>query len=107
MVVRVLRRWEDMPAARVRPHASEMHSAQLPVNNPIVGGRWTPEEKDAVSVEEGLAETLGLKLGDRLGFDIAGVQVIGLGIGTLRPTFTFGAAAGITLMTTGSAFSAF
>ncbi|MDO9159287.1 MAG: ABC transporter permease, partial [Burkholderiaceae bacterium] len=29
-------------------------------------------EADGLSVEEGLAETLGLKLGDRLGFDIAG-----------------------------------
>lgn len=31
LVVRVLRRPEDMPPAPVRPHASEAHSAQLPV----------------------------------------------------------------------------
>jgi putative ABC transport system permease protein len=38
----------------------------------VSAGRWTPDEADALSVEEGLAETLGLRLGDRLRFDIAG-----------------------------------
>ncbi|WP_374605848.1 ABC transporter permease [Diaphorobacter nitroreducens] len=51
---------------------SNAHDA--PEHNPIVGGRWTPDEHGAVSVEEGIAKTLGLKLGDRLRFDIAGVQ---------------------------------
>ena len=35
-------------------------------------GRWTPEEADALSIEEGLAQTLGVTVGDRLRFDIAG-----------------------------------
>ncbi|MCA0240741.1 MAG: FtsX-like permease family protein [Proteobacteria bacterium] len=48
------------------------HAAQMPAHNQLAGGRWTPEEADALSVEEGLAQTLGLKLGDRLRFDIAG-----------------------------------
>ncbi|MDE2455122.1 MAG: ABC transporter permease, partial [Burkholderiales bacterium] len=48
------------------------HSATLPQANQIVAGRWTPGEADALSVEQGLAQTLGLKLGDRLRFDIAG-----------------------------------
>ena len=48
------------------------HSATLPAANPVVAGRWTAEEADGLSVEEGLARTLGLKLGDRLTFDIAG-----------------------------------
>ena len=39
-----------------------------------MAGRWTENEAGAVSVEEGIAETLGLKLGDRLLFDIGGVQ---------------------------------
>jgi len=51
------------------------YSAVQPVNNLIVGGQWTPEEKDAISMEEGIATTLGLRLGDRLRFDMAGVQV--------------------------------
>ncbi len=48
------------------------HSASQPPHNTVVAGRWTPEETGGLSVEEGLAQTLGLKLGDRLGFDIAG-----------------------------------
>jgi putative ABC transport system permease protein len=48
------------------------HSAALPAANEVVAGRWLAEEPDALSVEEGLAQQLGLKLGDRLRFDIAG-----------------------------------
>ncbi|MFO1332070.1 MAG: FtsX-like permease family protein [Rubrivivax sp.] len=48
------------------------HSATLPAHNLLAGGRWQPDEADGISVEEGLAQTLGLKLGDRLRFDIAG-----------------------------------
>jgi len=48
------------------------NSAQQPSHNRVVAGRWSAGEKDAISVEEGLAETLGLKLGDRLRFDMAG-----------------------------------
>ena len=51
------------------------YSAVQPANNLVVGGQWTPEEKDAISMEEGIATTLGLRLGDRLRFDMAGVQV--------------------------------
>ena len=49
------------------------HAAQLPAHNQLAGGAWVPEEADGLSVEEGLAGTLGLKLGDRLAFDIAGI----------------------------------
>lgn len=51
------------------------HSATRPDNNEVVGGRWTPEEAGAISMEEGIATTLGLKLGDDLRFDIAGIQM--------------------------------
>lgn len=50
------------------------HSAVQPVQNLVVDGRWVEEEAGAISVEDGLAKTLGLKLGDALLFDIGGVQ---------------------------------
>ena len=48
------------------------HAAQQPSHNQVVAGRWTPDEAGAISVEDGLASTLGLKLGDSLRFDIGG-----------------------------------
>jgi putative ABC transport system permease protein len=48
------------------------YAARQPQHNEIVAGRWVPEEQGAISVEEGIATTLGLKLGDTLRFDIAG-----------------------------------
>jgi putative ABC transport system permease protein len=51
------------------------HSAARPSHNTIIAGQWTEEAKDEVSVEEGIATTLGLKLGDSLTFDIGGTQV--------------------------------
>jgi putative ABC transport system permease protein len=49
-------------------------NAQIPQKNEIVDGKWTEEEPGAISVEEGIATTLRLRLGDTLRFDIAGVQ---------------------------------
>ena len=48
------------------------NAAALPDHNKVLTGRWTPEEKNALSLEQGLADTLGLKLGDSLRFDIGG-----------------------------------
>ena len=48
------------------------NSAEKPAHNEVVAGQWTAGEKGAISVEEGLAKTLNLKLGDSLRFDIAG-----------------------------------
>ena len=49
------------------------HTRDLPAHNPLVEGRWLPDEADAISVEEGIAQTLGLRMGDRLRFDIGGI----------------------------------
>ncbi len=49
------------------------HAAQAPEHNRIVAGRWSAGEAGTVSVEEGIAKTLGLHLGDVLRFDIGGV----------------------------------
>ncbi|MFO1245040.1 MAG: FtsX-like permease family protein [Ramlibacter sp.] len=51
------------------------HAAAQPPHNEVIAGDWKPEEPGAISVEEGIAKTLGLKLGDRLRFDIAGMPV--------------------------------
>ena len=48
--------------------------AAKPEHNAVVQGAWTEGERDAVSVEAGIAQTLGLKLGDRMRFDVGGVQ---------------------------------
>ena len=51
-------------------------SAALPAGNTVSGGRWHGVTQAAeFSVEQGLAETLNLKLGDRLVYDIAGNRV--------------------------------
>jgi putative ABC transport system permease protein len=50
------------------------HAAEAPAHNQIVAGRWTPNEAGAISFEDGLAKTLGLKLGDTLKFDIGGIE---------------------------------
>ncbi|MES2958224.1 MAG: FtsX-like permease family protein [Pseudomonadota bacterium] len=63
---------EDRAKRLVEREFNLSHDARLPGHNSVVGGRWTAEEADALSVEEGLATTLGVKLGDRLRFDIAG-----------------------------------
>ena len=44
-----------------------------PPHNQVVEGRWQADERGAVSVEEGIAKTLGLKMGDELRFDIGGI----------------------------------
>ena len=51
------------------------HSEQAPAHNEIVAGRWVPGERNAISMEDGIARSLGLKLGDEVRFDIAGVPV--------------------------------
>ncbi|MEQ1803761.1 MAG: FtsX-like permease family protein, partial [Burkholderiaceae bacterium] len=53
------------------------HGAALPEHNQVSAGRWSGDEAGAVSVEDGLAQTLQLKLGDTLRFDIAGAMTEG------------------------------
>ncbi|MBH9552724.1 ABC transporter permease [Inhella gelatinilytica] len=48
------------------------HAAAVPEHNQALEGAWTGE---GLSVEEGLARDLGLKVGDWLAFDMAGERV--------------------------------
>lgn len=55
-------------------------SEQLQDGNRVVQGQWWSESAHGVpafSVEQGLAETLGIRVGDRLTFDIAGQSIEG------------------------------
>ena len=65
---------EDRAKRLVDREFNLSNAAEPPAHNQVVAGRWTPQEKGAISVEEGLAETLGLRLGDSVRFDIGGVQ---------------------------------
>jgi putative ABC transport system permease protein len=48
------------------------YAPAAPDYNPVVAGHYQSQDADAFSVEQGLAKTLHLKLGDRLSFDMAG-----------------------------------
>jgi putative ABC transport system permease protein len=71
------------PSARAQRLASRefnlSHADRPQPDNRVVAGRWwgpgaaTPE----LSVETGIAETLGIALGDRLTFDVSGTRVAG------------------------------
>lgn len=49
------------------------YSAVPPAHNEIIEGTWLAEDRDSLSVDEGIAKSLNLKLGDRLRYDIGGV----------------------------------
>jgi len=66
---------EDFAKRLVDREFNISYSAKQPDNNLIVGGQWTPEEAGAISMEEGIATTLGLQVGDTVRFDMAGVTV--------------------------------
>jgi putative ABC transport system permease protein len=45
---------------------------RLPSHNTVSAGRWLDPDKREISVEEGIAERLGWKLGDELTFNVGG-----------------------------------
>jgi putative ABC transport system permease protein len=51
------------------------YTMDLPDGNQVVAGSWFTQDKPQISVETGIAKTLGLKLGDQLAFEIAGETV--------------------------------
>ncbi|MGZ8980095.1 MAG: ABC transporter permease [Burkholderiaceae bacterium] len=53
------------------------YAADAPAHNRITAGRWFRDGSDEISIEEGIANTLGLELGDAMTFDIAGQRVTG------------------------------
>ncbi len=65
---------EDRARRLVDREFNLSHSAGLPAHNLLVAGRWQAEEAGAISMEDGIAQTLGLKLGDTLVFDVGGLR---------------------------------
>jgi putative ABC transport system permease protein len=63
--------------ARMRSERNLTWAGEMPADNRIVRGAWwSPDDRRAlVSLEVEYAESLGLDVGDRLGFDIAGQEV--------------------------------
>lgn len=70
--------YPDERARRLIDREFNLSWAQrLQADNQLIAGRWWSAGLPApqFSVEDGIAETLGMKLGDSLTFDIAGAQV--------------------------------
>jgi putative ABC transport system permease protein len=55
----------------------------LPPYNKIAAGRWYDDSRPEASVEEGIAKTLHIQLGDTLVFDVAG-QTVSAAVTSLR-----------------------
>lgn len=59
-------------------------SAEIPEGNELVAGTWwTPDVLDAVSIEEGFAEEMGISVGDRLDF-LIGPTPLSVTVANLR-----------------------
>ena len=91
------------------------YNAALPTGNRIVEGQWHGDSaKPQYSVEKGLAETLGLKLGDRVSFVVGGqpveapiTSVRALDWSSMRVNFFFIASPGVLDGAAGSLITAF
>ena len=51
------------------------YSDAPPTHNSIVGGRWFTPDVAELSIEQGIAQRLGIVLGDELTFDVAGTRI--------------------------------
>jgi putative ABC transport system permease protein len=69
--------YTNMRAKRLAERTFSMsYLTDLPADNKIVAGRfWNATDQGQLSVEEGLAKDLGIKLADRLQFRVAGQEV--------------------------------
>ena len=50
------------------------HAGTKPQHNQVIAGQWRDNAAGEISVEEGIAQTLQVKLGDSLRFDVAGIS---------------------------------
>ncbi len=72
--------WQDERAKRLAEREFNLSwAAQMQADNQLVAGRWWNKQdqgKPYLSLEQGLAKTLGVKLGDKLKFDVAGAPLV-------------------------------
>ena len=66
---------EDRAKRMIDREFNLSNSASLPQHNQVIAGRWADNEAGTISVEESIATTLNLQLGDTLRFDIGGIAV--------------------------------
>ena len=67
--------YEDGRAQRMVDREFNLsNAADMPAKNRIIEGDWAAGGAEGASVEEGIAKTLGLKLGDQMVFDVGGIR---------------------------------
>lgn len=68
--------YTDERAQRLADREFNLSVAEhLPASNEIVAGRWLHPEAQELALEEGVAQSLGVSVGDTMRFDVAGRQV--------------------------------
>ncbi|WP_454689533.1 ABC transporter permease [Achromobacter aloeverae] len=76
--------YEDGRAKRLVDREFNLsYDKQMPSYNRLVDGHWMAPVSREVSMESGIATTLGVKMGDKLTFDIAG-QTVDVEVTSLR-----------------------
>lgn len=82
-----LKHYQDERARRLAEREFNLSwAAQMQSDNQVLAGRWwsaAESGKPLLSLEQGLAESLGIRLGDQLTYDIAGSQIT-LTVSSLR-----------------------
>ncbi|MBY4895725.1 ABC transporter permease [Cupriavidus sp. AU9028] len=66
---------EDRARRLVEREFNLSYTDTLPEGNRVVAGDWFGGGRPEASMEEGIAQTLGVKLGDTLRFDVAGQSI--------------------------------
>ena len=68
--------YDDPRARRLASREANLSfAAERPPYNPLTAGRWWREGESGWSMEQGLARTLGIEVGDELTFHVAGNKV--------------------------------